>query len=136
MSCKACITIYTGHIPDESSAHNYDEYYSETNLNIPGFINQRIEEIVAGFELYKIRAACSILVLGAGSILKAAQKLGWDVYGQEVSDPVVERFRKLGFNVFHGELSEAGYSEGYFDVVTASEIVEHLAAPQIIERDS
>jgi SAM-dependent methyltransferase len=67
---------------------------------------------------------------GAGTILDAALDQGWDVFGLEVSIPAVEQARKAGFKVFQGPLREANYPSDYFDVVIASEILEHLESPR------
>jgi len=127
--CRSCATLYTGEIPAEGQAEDYDEYYSESNLSVPEFVSQRVREIVGGFEAYRGSGRLLDIGFGAGTILKIAAELGWDVYGLEVSKPAVDQASREGFKVFHGKLLDAGYTSDHFDVITASEILEHLDSP-------
>jgi SAM-dependent methyltransferase len=69
------------------------------------------------------------LGFGAGSYLAAAKRAGWDVSGVEVSSGALDQARKEGFSIFEGELHEARYPDNYFDVITAVEVLEHVAKP-------
>jgi SAM-dependent methyltransferase len=128
-SCARCKTLYTGHIPAAEGSQNYDEYYSAANLSVPDFVRRRVGEIVEEFAGYKRSNRLLDVGFGAGTILEAASEQGWSSFGLEVSKPAVDHGRKLGFEVFHGGLRDAGYPDGHFDVVTASEIIEHLPDP-------
>lgn len=67
---------------------------------------------------------------GAGFFLKAAQRLGWDVDGIEVSASAVEFANsRLGLRVNHQEAEELSYPEKSFDVVVMFEVIEHLFWP-------
>lgn len=130
MVCDSCDSIFSAHLPTQGEHQDYDEYYSEETLAVPEFIDRRVEEIVATFEGSKKNSRLLDIGFGAATILKAARKLGWDAQGLEVSKPAIEHARALGFEAFHGDLTAANYPDGYFDVVTASEIIEHLPDPQ------
>jgi SAM-dependent methyltransferase len=52
------------------------------------------------------------------------------VSGVEVSQAAARHAEALGFRVFRGELPQAKYPAGCFDVVTASEVLEHVAEPR------
>ncbi|HMQ04643.1 MAG TPA: class I SAM-dependent methyltransferase [Pyrinomonadaceae bacterium] len=116
-------------VPQESEAQNYDEYYSESNLEVPPFVHRRLVEIIGGFEPYRKTGRLLDIGFGAGTLMHTARNLGWKSQGVEVSKPAIEHSAGLGYEVFHGQLSEAKFPEGHFDVVTASEIIEHCSDP-------
>ena len=128
--CSDCRTIFTERLPVFAEAENYDEYYTEANLQVPEVISKRVGEIIDGFAPYRQTNRLLDVGFGAGTILQIAQEKSWDAFGVEVSKPAVEQAEKSGFSVFHGELGAANYPDHYFDVITASEIVEHLPEPQ------
>jgi len=127
-TCRACGTIYALRA-GEGAPLDYDEYYAESNLSAPDFIAGRLDEIFAGFAAYRSTNRLLDIGCGAGSLLQAARRAGWDAEGLEVSKPAAEHVRAEGFRVFCGELSEAAYPSDNFDVVTASEVLEHLTDP-------
>lgn len=128
--CNDCRSLFTATLPTEDESEDYDAYYSESNLSVPDFITKRLKEIIGGFESYKSNGRLLDIGFGAGSIMDVAEKLGWTVFGQEVSATAVENARQKGFDVFLGDLTNAQYPEAHFDVVTCSEIVEHVPDPQ------
>lgn len=134
-SCRGCGTLYVAELPRAEAAHDYDGYYGEGNLNVPEFIERRLDEIVAGFEAYRRGGRLLDVGCGAGTFLRAAARAGWEAEGVEVSEPAAEHNRAAGFEVFNGELAEARYPEGRFDVVIASEVLEHVAEPREMLRE-
>lgn len=129
--CRACATLYAEAAP---AALDYDGYYDEANLSVPDFIGARLDEIFASFAPYRRTGRLLDIGCGAGSLLEAARRAGWEAAGTEVSRPAVEHARRAGFEVFCGDLAAAPFPAGHFDVVTASEILEHLADPQAMIR--
>ena len=132
LSCRGCKTLYTSKLPDAETAEDYDSYYSDENLSVPDFINRRLDELIAGFASYRQNNRLLDVGFGAGTLLEAARRGGWDALGVEVSRSAVEHVRGLGFDVFCGTLHEAQYPDGHFDVVTASEVLEHVPDPQSV----
>lgn len=128
--CLNCQTIYTANLPSPNESENYDEYYSELNLSVPEFVSKRIEEIVGDFSKFRQTNRLLDIGFGSGIILEVASKQNWDAFGTEVSKPAIDKAKQLGFEVFHGELTKAEYPDNYFDVIAASEILEHLHEPQ------
>ena len=130
ITCETCGTLYAEWLPDKTEAVDYDAYYTSSNLAVSPFISKRVEEIVSGFSAYRETNRLLEIGFGSGAMLRAAARAGWSAEGVEVSRTAVEHVRKDGLKVFCGELSEAGYSSGHFDVVIASELLEHVSEPQ------
>ena len=127
-ACGACGTLYA--LTATGASYDYDGYYDDTNLSVPDFISRRLNEIFAGFAPYRQTGRLLDIGCGAGTILEAARRTGWEAEGTEVSRTAVEHAGRAGFKVFHGDLVEARYPEGHFDVVTLSELLEHLTEPR------
>lgn len=128
-SCDSCRTMYA-HCDSGAPTHeNYDAYYNAGNLEIPAFVDRRLDEIVKGFAPFRGASRLLDVGCGAGALLQAARRAGWQANGIDVSEAAVVHVRKLGFNVFHGEIDAAGYESGQFDVVTATECIEHIETP-------
>jgi SAM-dependent methyltransferase len=68
---------------------------------------------------------------GTGAFLHGMQALGWQVYGSDLNPEVVECTQSyFGFDVRQGELCEIGYQDGFFDVVTMWDVLEHVHDPR------
>ena len=131
VSCVECDSIYTPYSPWYSSAFFYTGFYlNEEELSPPAFINTRLEEITASFSSYRDNNRLLDIGCGAGNLLQAARKNGWDAQGLDVSAGAVKHVRNLGFEVFEGELQDAAFPSQHFDVVTAAELLEHLIDPR------
>lgn len=128
--CLDCGTLFSDRLPQTDESEDYDSYYTEANLEVPKFIYQRLRDLFGSFSSYRQTNRWLDIGFGAGTLMKVAAELGWEVHGVEVSKPAIEQARERGFKVFHGELNEAGYDDDFFDVITASEILEHLYEPQ------
>jgi 2-polyprenyl-3-methyl-5-hydroxy-6-metoxy-1,4-benzoquinol methylase len=67
---------------------------------------------------------------GNGLFLDYMRQLGWDVVGVEPDDEAVIVAREmLGLQVFKGSLEEAKFSDGHFDAITLSHVIEHVPDP-------
>jgi SAM-dependent methyltransferase len=132
LSCDTCSTLYTAQSTEVGHRQDYDGYYTSTNLTVPSFIDKRLDEIVATFDSYRQNNRLLDVGCGAGSVLEAAARANWEAFGLEVSQSAIQHLRSRGFEVFHGELDQADYPDGYFDVVVASELLEHLPNPRAL----
>lgn len=128
--CRDCESIFTSQLPAQGETEDYDEYYTADNLTVPGFILERVGEIIGGFARYRETNRLLDIGFGAGTILDVAKQQNWDAFGTEVSLPAFEYARRSGHKVHHGILSSAAYPDDHFDVITASEILEHLPDPE------
>lgn len=130
VSCRKCATVFTPYSPWYSSEYYYDTYYPEPSLSPPAFVQTRLEEITAGFERYRQNNRLLDIGCGAGNLLQAARKNGWNAQGLDVVPSAIKHVRELGFEVFQGEIQNAGLPSAHFDVITAAEILEHLSDPR------
>jgi 2-polyprenyl-3-methyl-5-hydroxy-6-metoxy-1,4-benzoquinol methylase len=130
LSCQTCATLYTAQNPPAGQGLDYDEYYTQENLTVPAFIDRRLDEIVATFRPYRKTNRLLDVGCGAGTFLEAAARDNWQAFGVEVSRAAAEHVRTQGFEVFLGELEQANYPDEYFDVVIASEVLEHVPDPR------
>jgi SAM-dependent methyltransferase len=135
LRCRRCHTIYTPYSPWYSSQYYYGSYYPEQSLAPPAFVQTRLEEITAGFSRYRQENRLLDIGCGAGGLLVAARKNGWNAQGLDVAEQATEHVRKLGFEVFHGELQQAAFPSQHFDVITAAEILEHLSEPRLLVQE-
>lgn len=130
--CRDCSTVYTPYSPWYSSEFYYESYYKDESLSPPPFVQTRLEEITAEFAPYRDTNRLLDIGCGAGNLLIAARKHGWNAHGLDVSSNAVKHVRGLGFEVFQGELAEAKFPDQYFDVITAAEFLEHLPEPRLV----
>lgn len=80
-----------------------------------------------------VRSTNRLLDVGCatGEFLLAARARGWQVYGVE-SSPIgaATAARVPGSQIHCGTLDTADYPDGYFDVVTMWDVIEHLQSPR------
>jgi SAM-dependent methyltransferase len=70
---------------------------------------------------------------GLGDFMVLAAREGYEVYGVDVSEYAAQMVRDSfadQVQVFTGELAEANYPDGSFDIVTAWDLIEHLPKPK------
>jgi len=73
-----------------------------------------------------------LLDVGAytGVFVEIADQHGWNAWGLEPSSWAVEQARSRGLHMVQGTLETADLPEGYFDVVTMWDVIEHLTDPK------
>lgn len=125
--CSRCTTLYTPELPPRIDSGDYDRFYSAEHLRVPAFVERRMDEIVAGFAPYRKGNRLLDVGFGSGVLLQAAARAGWDAEGIELSEAAVAHARRLGLRAHVGDLSR--YPDGHFDVLAASEVIEHLPSP-------
>ncbi len=73
-----------------------------------------------------------LLDIGAatGFFMGLTKARGFEVTGVELSNFATEMARNKGLNVVAGKLEDGKFPEGYFDVITMLDVVEHLTSPE------
>jgi SAM-dependent methyltransferase len=128
--CRACGTLFAD-CEQAAPEGLYDDYYADSaNMEVPGYMAVRLDQIVRSFAPYRMNNRLLDVGFGGGAMIAAAQRAGWDVYGVEVSPAAVSHVRKHCGNVTQGFLEDAR-----FDVVLASELLEHLYDPDAFLRE-
>ncbi|HQU85466.1 MAG TPA: methyltransferase domain-containing protein [Pyrinomonadaceae bacterium] len=133
--CLDCRSVYTEKMSDDVESYDYSEYYEESNLTVPEFVRQSLRNTISTFEKYRQNGRFLDVGCGAGILLETAREKGWQAEGMEVSEPAVNHLREKGFQIFQGFLSEADYPENHFDVVTMTEVIEHVDNPKEVLRE-
>ncbi len=64
-----------------------------------------------------------------GVFLRQASAAGWCVAGIEIDPEAAARARSVTPDIFCGDMAEAPFSPGSFDVITSFHVVEHLVDP-------
>jgi len=109
----------------------YDSYSYETNHleNIPEFVQRSLADLVRAFAPHRSLNRWLDVGFGAGTILVAAKRDGWEVHGLEKSRLAVVQARAAGFTeAREGDFLQSPYDVDSFDVVTLAGVVEHLVA--------
>lgn len=135
IKCKNCLTIYSKKTEASIKYFDYSNYYSEENLTVPDFISELYRKIIREFESHRVNDRFLDIGCGAGILLDIARELDWNVTGVEVSKPAAEYLRKRGLNIIEGTLEEANFPDDYFDVITCTEVIEHVTNPKEVLKE-
>ncbi len=130
--CRSCELVFVHDIYPEfaDDTGHLEETYTFGRLQEADAPKQRK---MAAFlrELERYRRTNRLLEVGCGQgvFLERAASAGWRASGVDVLAPVAELARARGLEVFVGELHEARLPADAFDVVTMSEVIEHVVEP-------
>ena len=128
--CARCRTMFTVSLPSShAEAMDYAGYYHEANLQIPAFVERRLDEVTREFVPYRRLGRWLDVGCGAGALMRAAARQGWKAVGTEVAESAAEAVRAGGFEVHVGELDALPLADESFDVVSLVEVVEHVDDP-------
>lgn len=74
----------------------------------------------------------SILDIGCGDgfVLSVLKKIGWEVYGTEVSQEAVKAAQKNSLTVYLGQVEDIDFKNKRFDFIRMSHSLEHLPDPK------
>lgn len=108
------------------AGQGYDEYLEISENWIKTF-TLRLKQIAP----YQSKGKALDIGCGPGYFLTAAQKLGFDVYGLDPSDYIVEVAQKTwGEKVQLGLIETANYAPESFDLIVAFDTFEHIYEPK------
>jgi 2-polyprenyl-3-methyl-5-hydroxy-6-metoxy-1,4-benzoquinol methylase len=130
VKCRSCSFVFAQRNPtfEELNAH-YSNYSYDTEAVLSPLTVESYRKLLDEFEPYRKNGRLLDIGCGRGWFLIEAQKRGWEVYGTEYSDKAVELCEKAGIKMFRGALTSEMFEEGYFDVITSFEVIEHINNP-------
>jgi 2-polyprenyl-3-methyl-5-hydroxy-6-metoxy-1,4-benzoquinol methylase len=101
------------------------DYASDSQRLIKSF-----GEHMADIELRKKPGSLLDVGCATGTLLEAARRRGWQVYGIDISEYAADFARReFGLDVRVGSLEQMSFPESSFDVITAFEFIEHVLNP-------
>lgn len=131
VKCRDCGFVYLDPKPE---AKLLLELYSkmQDNLYLSEEEGRRRSARVFLTKISRFKSKGKLLDVGssAGILLDEAKKLGWEVYGVELSSWAVQHAKeKFNLEIFLGELKEARFPDDYFDIVIMEDSIEHFSDP-------
>ena len=135
--CLSCGLIYVNprlKNPERVYWGQADKYFEEAKLIFSGFAKHHrdVNYLEDLRRIKRFKPSGRLLDIGTnmGFFLRMAKGQGWDLYGVEPSPSLSEMARKyFGLNIKNAYLKDAGFESNYFDVVTMTDVFEHIADP-------
>ncbi len=127
-SCDKCGFVFSEKIPTESELIAYYNGYGRNDF-LSDITIKRYNELLNSLEKYRKTNRILDVGCGIGYFLEVAQKRGWEVYGTEYTDEAIKICKGKGISMAQGQLNPETYEEGFFDVVTSFEVIEHINNP-------
>ena len=132
--CGACKTIFAeDYLKDRSNL--YSENYAPWSDDSEHVADSKIRTFRSQLSLmmpYIAPEGKKLLDAGTakGYLMAAAGQLGFDAYGFDISKSAIDSAKKAFKNkVFCGTIEDANYKDGEFDIITMTDILEHLTDP-------
>jgi SAM-dependent methyltransferase len=135
--CRGCDLLYVNprlKSPEKIYWGDADKYLNEARMIFEGKAqHHRDPNYRADLKvIYKYKPSGKLLDVGTnmGFFLRLARNKSWSLYGVEPAPALAEIARKyFGLNVKTAFLQDAGFPESFFDVVSMSDVFEHLPNP-------
>jgi 2-polyprenyl-3-methyl-5-hydroxy-6-metoxy-1,4-benzoquinol methylase len=124
--CPRCGFVSGAPVRTRTASERYEDYYQR---ELPPAPVARYHEWLARAERRLGQGRLLEVGAGAGGLVRVARERGWTVHATEVSESGLEQLRATGAEVFAGDVVDARYPDGHFDLVVSLEVIEHLPAP-------
>lgn len=136
MECANCGAIFKSF--DSTIAQLYDDKYYEEFKDLDAYVqdkfyNQIVDLVKQKTHLPQGTRQYALLDIGAGpgGILAAFTKQGFDCQGVEINKDLAANLQAKGYEVFNGTI-ENFETEALFDVITMTDVIEHLEDPKAV----
>lgn len=136
--CKQCSLLYVNPQPVLEQGEDVQFYEDQQIVVDADFIKAKLPVYEQGLTLLDgalpDRGKLLDVGCGLGVFLDQARKRGWEVYGTDVSDFAVTYAREaFGLEaVQRTDLASAAYADGFFQVVTLWNLLEHVPDPRAL----
>ena len=145
VQCRSCGLIYVNprlKNPEEVYWGDAEKYFKEARLIFEGKAeHHRADNYQRDLKLIRrLKPAGNFLDVGTnvGFFLNYAKKNErWNLFGVEPSPSLSSMAEKhFGLNITRSFLEDAGFEDNFFDVITMTDVFEHITNPDKILRES
>ncbi len=135
MRCSSCELVWLKDPPPpEQMGEHYGPDY-DRSVAAAGDSPERWTKRIRAIAQFKNGGSLLDLGCSSGGFLQAIAGPSWKLYGIEMSEPVARRAETAsGAQVFVGDILDASFAPGSFDVITCFHVFEHLYEPQTVLR--
>jgi len=137
-ACVDCSFIYMDPIPTflalqkiyDDKCDFSDEVMKRAIKGLEDWGRELFYDRVQALKKYKDKGKVLDVGCNFGFFLKMLENAGYEVYGTDISEPVVRYAQKnMGLKVINSTICEAKFPAEYFDIVTMFDVLEHLSDP-------
>jgi 2-polyprenyl-3-methyl-5-hydroxy-6-metoxy-1,4-benzoquinol methylase len=121
--------VFCSRIATEKELFDYYSSYPVGYNSESEITRIRINELLDGFEKYRLTNKILDVGCGPGLFLIEAKKRDWDVYGTEFTTDQITYLNNKGIKTSQGKLTEKSFEKESFDIIISSEVIEHINNP-------
>lgn len=135
IQCKNCglSRTYPPPYEDELGAEIYQDFSFQEQFENQVLWRSFFKNIISTAKKYKNHGRFLDVGCGSGLLVLMAQESGYDACGVEINKAAAQYARDVhGLNVISGDLKSAGFPSQYFDVITLSQVLEHITQPEFL----
>jgi len=134
IKCRKCNFVFQKRIPSDEEFRMcyapHEDYVYGVNYYLSPVTVKRYNELLDYFEKYRKNNRILDVGCGIGYFLDVAKERGWNVYGTEYAKKAIQICTEKGISMKQGKLDSFNYENGFFDVITSFEVIEHINNPQ------
>lgn len=133
VKCRKCGLVMVDPVPSEEYLSGfYSQYHVPHSASMWARYMSAVYDRLFNRELRALPRSSRILDVGCGygHFLALARQKGFEAYGIEPAGEAADYAEKENrLDIFRGDIKNAPYQDGYFDVITMWFVLEHLADP-------
>lgn len=133
LKAEALKKVYTKGYYSGRDTPEYEDYIGtkayEDYIGMEKELKATFKKRLKIIEKYKKNGRLLDIGCAIGFFGEVAKENDWDAFGVDFSEWASNYARGRGLNVFTGDLTEANFSDDYFDVITMWEVIANLTDP-------
>lgn len=134
VQCLRCGLVQVENLSATFDIKHYDYYRTRMQLSDEELYEPvtaaRYVQLLIRFERYRKNNTLLDIGCGEGHFLSVAKKMGWHARGIEKAPYAIEICKRFNIDVRCPDLIEADFPGNSYDIVTMSEVLEHLTQPR------